>query len=198
MRADQQLLPQTRRPSGQVVASPAAQDSMVQPPPLHWHWAVSTQATVQLSMHLMSQTAESLQVTVLPVPRSSLQLAVPPQMPVERAPALSSHLDSPTHDRLLSSPALPLQSELSMQDRSTAPEPATLHLPPLLHSREHDSQVALQSLPAVHTHESSASQLHPAPVHAAGTADESLPQPQNNDMPASKLNIISFFLIRSY
>jgi hypothetical protein len=78
--------PQTKRPSGQRV--PSKPPSSPQP---SLQVAVEAQVTAQLPAHLISQLEVSLQAMLLPPPRFNLQSAEFEHVPVDPAPALSSH-----------------------------------------------------------------------------------------------------------
>jgi hypothetical protein len=101
-------MPQTMLPSGHSV--PAVVPSAPQP---SWQVASAAQVNLQSPSHLMSQTAVSLHVMVLPAPMFSLQSAVPEHVAVESAPAFSSHLLPSMQLIELPTPPLPLHSELS-------------------------------------------------------------------------------------
>jgi hypothetical protein len=165
-----QQRPQTRRPSGQVVAvTPAASQSS-----LHVAWA--PQVTAQSPRHLTSQFEVSLHATVLPVPRLSLQSELFEQVADDRAPAFSSHFEVATHAIMLASPPLPLHSELSLHERMVAPSEAALHFAPVSHRIVQPAvlHVVLQSTPAIHEQLFSCVHMQPAPVHVAGGRPASL------------------------
>jgi hypothetical protein len=163
-----QQRPQTRRPSGHVVAAPASVSQ------LSLHVACAPQVTAQSPRHFTSQFEESLHETALPAPRLNLQSAMLEHVADDRAPAFSSHFELATHVIMLASPPLPLHSELSLHVRIVAPSEAALHFAPVSHRRVQPAalQVVLQSVPAVQVHLFSWAHMQPAPKQVAGGRPE--------------------------
>ena len=120
-----QQRPHALRPSGHVIAAPESvwQSSL--------HVACAPHVIAQSPAHFTSQLEVSVHKTVLAAPRFSLQFALFEQTADERAPAFSSHLEVDTQLIMLSSPPLPLHSELSLHVRTVAPSEAALHFAPV-------------------------------------------------------------------
>lgn len=169
----QQDVPQTRRPSGQVM--PAVPASAV--PHVSEQSARAAQVTTQPPSHFMSHCAVSSHEIVLEAPRLILQIDESLQVADEWSPALRSQFDMAEHVIWLSGPPLPLHSEASTQSSVSAPLELPLHFAAVVQLSEHAllPHSVWQSVPAAQVHDVSA-HVQPVPVHEGGAAPSSPPQ----------------------
>lgn len=130
------------------------------------HCAPGAHTTWQSVSHLMLHEDWSWQVTELVLPRFSLQTAELLHVAIELAPALKSQFELARQVMRLSSPPLPLHSDVSAHCKVNAPSVFPLHFAADVQSSPQSSlpHSVLQSAPAIHVQEESA-QVQPVPVH---------------------------------
>jgi len=172
-----------------VAAAPAS-------PQVTAHSELSVHVALQLPSHLTLQVAEPEQAIVLPSPASILQFELTVQDTSESAPILNSHFVLAAHATSLSSPPAPLHSDESLQVSVRAPVVLPLHLAALAQasSQSRSPHSALQSVPAVHVHASSA-HVQPVPVHEAVSSPPHAPRSETTK-PTTKSHVIR--MARSY
>lgn len=154
----QQDLPQTLRPSEQVIA-PLPVEHVIEQAVVVAH--VATQSV----SHLMLQLAVPSQAMVPELVRLNLQTAESLQVAVEPAPALKSQFDCAPQRIWLPGPPLPLHDDLSSQVSASAPSVLPLHFAPTVQLTEHAAapHCTLQSAPATQLQALSA-HVQPAPL----------------------------------